>query len=75
MERTLQKYEKARTVEGEPFVYDMREISKIRKHYSDQYEQTHNYKPWLKDLRDGKWDDSKVAQDVDEPESEVADEA
>jgi uncharacterized protein (UPF0305 family) len=75
MENTLQRYEKRKHVEDEPDNYDMREISKIRKHYADQYNLTKNYKPWINDLKEGKWDDSKVAEedaeDVEGAEDEV----
>lgn len=35
---------------------------------------TKNYKPWIKDLKEGKWDDSKVAEEDPEEAEAVEDE-
>jgi hypothetical protein len=66
MERTLSGYEKRKFAELEFEAYDMKEISRIRKHYQEQYQTVQDYRPWIKDLRQGKWDDAKALSNPDD---------
>jgi len=71
MEKTLVRYDAKKKIELEGIeAWDMREISKIRRHYHEQYGTTPQTS-WMRKLKQGKWTDRIFDEEVEVDEEAV----